>query len=253
MNQKRAKGFAPGWRMTAFTVLLLPVLCSLGGWQLQRAAEKDALYESFLARSGALPETPAALGLEADLVALPAAAEFARLRLRGDYQDGEYYLIDNQVRAGRVGYSVLQRFRDSDGVLWLVRRGFVAAEEQRGEWPSIQTPTGSQVIVATVWPDTGLVPLLRSEPEDDGWPRLRQRVDLASMAARDAGTVPAELRLESGQPGVLEPPVLNFPSGADRHRGYAVQWFALAAVLITGFVVFGLRSGRALRNESERS
>lgn len=229
---------------------MLPVLCSLGAWQLQRAVQKDALYEAFLARSGALPKPAAALGLAADMDALPAAAEFARVRLQGAYQPDEYYLIDNQVRAGAVGYSVLQRFRDAKGTLWLVRRGFVASAGPRGTFPEVPAPVGPQVILAVVWPETGLVPLLQSEPEDDGWPRLRQRVDLAVMAGRDPGTVPAELRLESGQPGVLESPVLNFPSGADRHRGYAVQWFALAAVLIAGFVVFGLRSGRAQRSES---
>jgi cytochrome oxidase assembly protein ShyY1 len=239
--------------MTAFVVLTLPVLCGLGVWQLQRAAQKDALYEAYLERSGALPESAAALGLAAGMNALPAAAEFARLRLQGSYRPGEYYLIDNQVRDRAVGYSVLQRFRDADGTIWLVRRGFVASAGPRGHLPEVPAPTGPQVILAVVWPDTGLVPLLQSEPEDDGWPRLRQRVDLAVMAGRDPRTVPAELRLESGQPGVLEPPVLNFPSGADRHRGYAVQWFALAAVLIAGFVVFGSRSGRAQRSESRTS
>ncbi|WP_308601797.1 SURF1 family cytochrome oxidase biogenesis protein [Massilia sp. Dwa41.01b] len=48
-----------------------------------------------------------------------------------------------------------------------------------------------------------------------------------------------------GQPG--ETLVRDWPlpaSGVDKHRGYAFQWYALAAMAALFFVITGFRSGR---------
>jgi len=47
------------WRITLFTLLLLPLLISLGFWQLQREDEKRALAAAF-ERQQALPPAPLA-------------------------------------------------------------------------------------------------------------------------------------------------------------------------------------------------
>lgn len=240
--------FAPGWRMSLFVLIMLPILLSLGNWQLRRGAEKEALETDYLARSGALPiDAKSLASVDRDTLA------FARLRLRGQYLPQQYYLIDNQVLDGTVGYWVLHRFESEDGRLWLVNRGFTKAAEQRAQLPAIATPTGPQTLVAIVWPDTGLVPEFGQSSAADQrpaaagsvWPQRRQRLDARAMAAEHPRGQAVELRLEYGQPGVLQPAPSAFASGADRHRGYAVQWFGLAAVLMIGFVLFGLRRPQA--------
>lgn len=232
--------FQPGWQMSVFVLVMLPTLVGLGSWQLRRGAEKEALETGYLARSGDLPLESA----EVDRVDRTAMA-FVRLRLRGTYIPDQYYLIDNQVFEGTVGYWVLHRFLTDDGRVWLVNRGFVAAGQRREQLPAVSTPSAPLVVTAVVWPDTGLQPRFGDPAIETPWPQQRQRIDVQTLAAEHPQGQPLELRLEPGQPGVLQPAPSSFASGAERHRGYAVQWFGLAAVLIIGFVVFGLRRAAA--------
>ena len=61
---------------------------------------------------------------------------------------------------------------------------------------------------------------------------------------------PEQLRWEEvavGAPAAGEVLVRNWPApdtGIDKHRGYAVQWYALAAMAALFFVITGFRSGR---------
>lgn len=222
--------------MTLFVAVMLPTLLSLGSWQLRRGAEKEALETGYLARSGDLPLASEGVG-----AVDREAMAFVRLRLQGAYLPDQYYLIDNQVLDGTVGYWVLHPFTTADDRLWLVNRGFVAAPKLRDQLPVVATPAGQLQITALIWPDTGLQPRFGQVPVAGPWPRVRQRIDARALAAEHPKGQPLELRLEPGQPGVLAAAPSSFASGAARHRGYAVQWFALAAVLMTGFVVFGLR------------
>lgn len=222
--------------MSLFVLVMLPVLLSLGSWQLRRGAEKEALETGYLARSGDLPldsRNVAAIDRE--------AMAFVRLRLQGRYLPDQYYLIDNQVHEGVVGYWVLHPFVTVDNRVWLVNRGFTPAPGPRELLPAVATPSESLQITALVWPDTGLQPRFGEIPEAGSWPRIRQRIDARTLAAEHLQGQPLELRLEPAQPGVLLAAPSSFASGAARHRGYAVQWFGLAAVLMIGFVVFGLR------------
>ncbi len=231
-----ASRFQPGLRLSLFALVFVPVLCGLGLWQLSRAAEKQALAAEYLRQAGALP-----MRVEGLVPGDPSIPAFSRLRLQGRFDGERYYLIDNQVRDGQVGYWVVHWFVTEDGGAWLLNRGFVAADPKREQWPSVDTPQDPVEVVATVWPNTGLVPLLQPEPVTATWPKRRQRMNAAAMAAEHAQGQALELRLEAGQPGVFAPAPLTIANAADRHRGYAVQWFGLAAVLIIGYVVFGLR------------
>ena len=69
-----------------------------------------------------------------------------------------------------------------------------------------------------------------------------QRLDVAKMAQRLEAAVPVEIRLEAGQIGALRAAPLTLGMQAERHEGYAVQWFALAGVLLVGYAVYGVRA-----------
>lgn len=215
--------------MTAFVVVMLPLVVVLGFWQLQRAAEMRGYQERYFDRLGMLPQTPPRSWGDAD---------FLRLRLTGAFIPGEHYLVDNKLRNGEPGYWAVSRFRCADGRVYLLNRGWLAAPASRGELPSVPTPEGTVTVVGVVWPDTGMTPLLAADPWPDQWPKRVQRLNVSRMA-RDADVVPAEIRLEAGQPGVLVAAPVDATFRPERHQGYAVQWFALAVVLLVGFVLFG--------------
>jgi len=222
--------FRPGWKMTLFTALLLPVVLSLGAWQLGRAEEKRQFEADYLDRIGALAVTP---GESVD--------DFQRIRVTGQYEPGRDFLLDNQIRDGQIGYGVVSYFRAEDGRGWLINRGFIAGDRARRSVPEIASPTGRVTLTGLVWPELGLLPVFGDNVWPADWPKLVQRVEVARMAALFENTVAVEIRLEVGQPGVFAaaPTELNMP--AAKHTGYAVQWFGLAAALSIGFAVFGFR------------
>jgi len=219
--------------MTLFVALMLPVVLGLSVWQLQRAAEKSGYEAAYYDRLGMLPDSPPAR---------PGPGHaFMRIRLRGEFVEGRHYLVDNQVRQGRPGYWIVSEFLATDGRRWLVNRGWLPAPQTREELPPLPTPDGSVDLVAVVWPDTGLVPLLAPDPWPEGWPRRVQRLDVARMAANDPAVVPVEVRLEPGQPGVYAPAPVDVDFSPQRHYGYAFQWFALGVALLIGYLIFALR------------
>lgn len=224
--------WSPGTRMTVFVAVMLPLVLSLAFWQLDRRGEKLAYEAQYFDRMGMLPVTPEPAG---------PYAPFTRLRLQGRYEPTHSFLVDNQVHQGRAGYRVVTSFADQSGRRWLVNRGWVAAAESRAQLPVFDTPEETVALVAVVWPDTGLPPLLGDDPWPTAWPKRVQRLDVAQMAARLEAAQPLEVRLEGGQPGVLAAADLGVDFNPSRHLGYAVQWFGLALALIAGYVIYGFR------------
>lgn len=215
--------------MVVLVMVMLPALLWLGSWQLERAEEKRRYEMAYLELQGMLPAVP-----PAD----PATVPFSRLKLTGRYNANRQVLLDNQVSDGRVGYWVITPFQAEDGRSWLVNRGWLAAPERRDQLPEIPVSEKTGELVAVVWPDTGLLPLLEEEHWQQGWPKRIQRLDVRALGLL-LGSEAIELRLEAGQPGVLEAAPLLIPVSYKKHTGYAVQWFLLAGVLLVGFVIYG--------------
>jgi len=231
-------GFKPGWRMTAFTAFFLPAVVALGLWQVERGAEKRAMEMDYLARLTAL---------SVPIGELTDSARFQRVKLYGSF-DHHIFFLDNQVYQGQTGYWIVQVFNEAGGKRYLVNRGFTAAPASRADLPNIQTPTGNLHLIGTVWPFTGLIPVLDADEWSQQWPKRIQRLDVARMAAA-VGAEPVEVRLEPGQPGVtIAAPFATVLSDA-KHRGYAATWFGLAFVLVAGYVFFGIKSARLTRTD----
>ena len=227
-------GFRPGIGATFGVALLCSAALGLAAWQLQRAEEKRVLQEGYVASMGGLP-------VAAEQLAGRPADEFKRVRLQGEYDLHRHFLVDNRMLGSQVGYVVVTPFLERSGVWYLVNRGWLAAPSSRLQLPWVPTPSGQLTIEAAVWPDTGLPPLLADDAWGADWPKRVQRLNVARMIRHVSASYPYELRIESSQPGALQslPTVLGF--SADRHRGYAAQWLALGALVLFGWIGFGIR------------
>ncbi len=237
--------FRPGWKMSLLVGVLVPVCVVLGGWQLQRANYKAELEAAWLEGMGALPRSEAQLlGDEtgAAQAASPAKYAFLRVRLQGSFASKRHFLIDNRTHEGAAGYQVATPFVTDTGRRFIVNRGWIAAGATRAQLPEITTPDGRVVIVGAIWPDMGRLPVFGADEWEAGWPVRVQALDLARVDALVGLDLPAEIRLERGQPGAFATQVSPVQTGAERHTGYAVQWFAVAFMLSAAFIVFGLRS-----------
>lgn len=231
--------FSPPAVPTVVAAALLLLLCSLGFWQLDRAAGKEAALVRFeAARSTLLDET--ALGRD--------PYEFARVDLVGRYDSAHQFLQDNRTYRGRSGYHVLTPLRTASHGAVLVNRGWVPADPDRNSLPEIAAPRGPVRLQGTVrLAREDLFVLGDTGYAAPGWPRVVQRVELDAMkrslgysladwlVALDPAAPNGYVREWKAAPGLTP----------DRHRGYAFQWFALAAALFSIWVAVNLkRSGR---------
>jgi cytochrome oxidase assembly protein ShyY1 len=237
------------WRITLFTLLLLPLLISLGFWQLQRAGEKAALAAAF-ERQQASP--PALLQTLVGSSAVELA--YRPVVLRGRFAAGQDLLLDNRTRSGRYGNEVLSVFALDDGALALVNRGWLPADPARRVLPDVpDVPGGSLEIRGLVYVAPGEPYLLADEPLARTWPQRIQAVEMDKIAAVvDGALFPYPVRIQSGEPGALQADWQVVNVSPAKHRGYAVQWFSMAAVLAMLYllrstnvwqVIKGFRSG----------
>ena len=229
------KRFRPGRKMSLFVVCFLPLLIFLGNWQLDRGAFKRLLEQQYVSRLTLLPVD---LDQTAPLSRRGQPLEpFTRVRVSGKFTN-ETFLLDNQISNGKTGYWVYQVFQTASSARFLVNRGFLAAASDRELLPEVPKAEEAVTIVATLWPDLGLPPIFASEPWGKKWPKRIQRRNLERMAGASKSEA-FELRLESGQPGVLVAAPFAQKLSDLTHRGYALTWFGLALALFISYLVFG--------------
>ena len=230
--------FKPTVIPTIVTVVVLVVLVSLGFWQLDRSDQKRALTTSFEARRHAAPlQIEHSQQVPAALYRAPANYMFRRAQFAGTWLS-EQFLLDNRTHQGVAGYQVVSALRLPGETIVLVNRGWLALGESRSMLPDISFESKSTSVTgyltrlgedAFVLGDTGY--------GGERWPQVVQRLELNNIAKALGGTLlPLMLLLdpESGQGFVRDwKPIYSLP--AERHLGYAFQWFALALAL---FVIY---------------
>lgn len=226
------------WRTTALTAVLFPVLVALGFWQLERADEKAALAIQQERRAAAEAVSPD------QLVDLPAEAiAYRRVRLAGVFLQAPTIFVDNQVRDGRYGHDVVSLFDDAlSGRIIMLNRGWIPGDPARQGLPAVDTPDETLELNGQVYVPPGEPYLLEPEVfETLGAEVLVQQSNSRGLRqALEPGLTaplfPWEVRLAPDQDGGFRRdwPVVNV--SPSKHRGYALQWFTMAAVLLLLFV-----------------
>lgn len=210
-----------------FSLILIPFLLWLGNWQLQRAEEKRSIVALHA-------DNQAAPRVELNTLSDSTGLQYRRVIVAGQFRASPAFVIDNKVRHGRPGYEIAQVFVPSDGSpALLVNRGWLAAPLDRRQLPELQPVVGTVRIHGALYRrlSGGLQLDDRVEPplaalQRVGW------LDVARVANwLDEPLFSYQLRLERDSPAALQtgwPVVAIYPQ---KHTGYAVQWFIMAAVL----------------------
>lgn len=218
------------------------VLAGLGLWQLERKAWKDALIESLTERLAApaidlpRPESWATLS--------PREWEFKRVKFSGAFlreQEALVYTVGSALRpdVSGAGYWVFTPARLPESGVVMVNRGFVPEGER--EPASRRERTDDLVAITGVmrWPERPGLFTPDHNPQTNVW-YLRDHAAIA--AARGLGAV-APFYIDQ-EASVLEngpragPLRVRLPNN---HLQYAITWFALAAALLTVFLVWAFR------------
>jgi surfeit locus 1 family protein len=235
--------FTPTLGPTLATLLILPVLLALGFWQLDRARQKEALQRAFESHRH-LPSVP----LTSVNVSDPAS-RYRKVTVQGRYDRGHQILLDNQVVDGQPGYDVFTPLQVV-GEDWaiLVNRGWVPLGESRQKLPDIaiaDTQVSIQGRIAQ--PANPALRLGDARSDVLAWPQVVQYLDYKQVAqALGYPLAPAVILLDPALKGGYRrqwhPQFAGF--GPQRHQGYAVQWFALAVVLVIIYIAVNTRRCR---------
>ena len=236
MTLAAVRSFIP----TTAAVLAIAIFSWLGLWQLDRAGEKERRRGAFAVRTNDAP-----ILLNQRLSTMPTEIDpdwwrYRRIEVAGEALDGRQYLLDNRTRNGVAGYHVYLPMRAAglDDVV-LVNRGWVKTGPSRERRPDVALDTSALVVSGIV--DHPRHPLLLG---DDGyagssWPKVVQRIDL-DKTAHDLKrpVLPFVVLMDASQPhGFVREWAPYLGIGPDRHRGYAFQWFSLAAAVAVVWIV----------------
>jgi cytochrome oxidase assembly protein ShyY1 len=226
------------WRLTLFSVLLCPFLISLGFWQLDRAEEKrllSAQYKQRVAQSPLSLEQAVSGGLNNI-----ATVRDRRIQFVGEATKDAYLLLDNQLHNGRFGYEVIA-FIQAGAYRVPVNLGWVAGDPARRALPSINLPLGLREWRGRVYAPREGAYLLADEAPPPTLPAVIQTYEPQEYAAALPSVLSGPIatfvvRIDEAHPAafVADWPVVN--QSAEKHTGYAVQWFTMAAVLLVAFL-----------------
>jgi surfeit locus 1 family protein len=221
----------PAMAVAAVAGMIIMVL--LGNWQTRRAEEKLALQQRLDART----QGPVLL-LTSDAV-VAVDYQYARVAVRGEFSPQRTVFVDNRVLKGLPGYHVVTPLRIGGSDMYvLVNRGWIALGPSRTQLPEVVTPSGELVLqgIAVIPPEH----VFELGPEQDGV--VVQHLSVSKIAKRMGLKLqPIVLQQTSNTPDGLAR-VWNRPdAGADTNRAYALQWYAMAALIAALYTTLNVR------------
>lgn len=248
------KMFSRAWRLTTLLVLLGTAVCiRLGVWQLDRLEQRrafNAQVESMRAAS--------VLNLNKELPADIASMEWRAVTVSGEYDFENQVALRNRYHEEQYGYHLITPLlfnssaslasSGSGQAAVLVDRGWIPADS---DWRAFDEPgpvtvTG-QIRLGQSKPAFGGV--ADAPPGEDGKLEVWNNLDVEKMSAQFPYPILGVYIQPNAEEGDVTPPIPYQPEielTEGPHFGYALQWFAFAAILFIGYPFY-------LRKQDERT
>ena len=222
------------WLLTLAALLVAGSTYALGQWQLQRAAQKEAIQAAINAKNSL-----DALDTKALLAVKNIVSEIYRPAvLRGVWQSAHTVYLDNRPMNGRSGFWIVTPLLlQGTSQVILVQRGWAPRNfSDRMRLPEVSTSTELVTVEGRIAPPPSK--LYEFKGTDSG--RIRQNIDLNDFGKETGLALLKEasvLQIGAASEGLLR----DWPApslGVDKHYGYAFQWFGLCALVIFLYVWF---------------
>ena len=231
--------FQPKLILSLLVAGLLGLFLSLGTWQLSRASEKRNLLQTLNTHT------------REGITDLPTNVQnfehwrHRKVRVTGRFDHNHQFLLDNQIRRGRVGVQVLTplRIANKDRAV-LVERGWLPMGPDRAKLPAVAVETELTSLVGTVYvPYKEGLRLGPIDAQQESWPRLVQYMDFEEMSDRlGYALLPLTIRLDPNHPQGYLREWASIPLFTpDRHIAYAIQWYSLAAVVLVIYLALSFK------------
>ncbi|OAN38299.1 hypothetical protein A4X16_02580 [Microbacterium sp. H83] len=225
------------WSVYVLIAIGFAVACAfLSYWQFERnenRAEQIALVEkNYDADPVPLQDL---IGADGELA---AGDVWHPVVLEGEYLPDEQLLVRNRPRGGTSAFEVLVPFRDSDGRILIVDRGWVPPGD--GDSPdAVPAPPSGQVeVVVRVRPGEQAPASGRGAPEGQvptiHLPAIAELVD-GDVITSAYGQIVSESPSGDGALGTFDSPT----DDPGPHLSYAIQWilFALMGFIFIGYII----------------
>ncbi|GAC17961.1 SURF1 family protein [Paraglaciecola arctica] len=226
---------------TLVTFVCVVIMFALGNWQLQRAEEKTQrlLTLDIAAKTAQINLQQVLRSNLNEMLDMP-------INFEGAADASRYFLLDNKIHKGRVGYQVLVPMQTKSGIV-IANFGWVAATNSRSILPNIQINGENAPYAGVVSLPLNNAMVKETALIDGQWPKVLQQTDLKVIQQHyNQDVLPFVVLLNpqetssyvrNWQPVVMAP---------EKHLAYAVQWFLLGFAALVVFVI-------AQRNKLKRN
>lgn len=226
--------FAPKWQITIIALLAIIFLSYLGFWQLQRAHEKKEMLarEASLAQNAPLQWSPGGTHPQ----------QYQNVTVEGHYLP-TVLLLDNQHHLHQFGYHVITPLQINADKVVLIDRGWVAGDLNRNKLPNVsQPPQPRQITGQVYYPSTKNRALGQILEKKAANLAIVELIDIKIISQfLHKSVYPFIIRLDKREPyGYLrEWAIVSMPP--ERHIAYALQWFAMAFVILVIFISLNMK------------
>lgn len=223
------------------TVLLVALGVALGQWQDRRGAEKTRTQAMLTERAAAAPVV-----LDGTLRD-PAAMEWRRVSVTGEFVGQWPIFLNNRPIDGKVGFYLVMPFKIAGSSRQvLVARGWLPRYTgEHDRLPPFATPAGTVVVQGVARRALGNIMQL-GEPTPLAPKAIVQNLAVADYASAAKVEVQPFFIEQTTAIDAGDQLVRNWPApalGVEKHQGYAFQWYALAVMAFLFFVITGFRRG----------
>jgi len=224
------------WLVLLAAVVVALITARLGWWQLDRAAQKNALHAA-MAQQQALPP----LGL-AELARdeAGAAEQYHRaVRLQGAWLPQQTVYLENRQMNARVGFYAITPLLLTDGTAVLVQRGWWPRDLlDRSKVLAPAAPAGPVQLLGRIAPSPSR--LYEFDAQAQGV--IRQNLEVSAFASeRNLPLRPLTVVQLDAQPAPNDGLMREWPQPASdvhKHYGYAFQWFSLSLLSLGLYLWF---------------
>lgn len=244
------------WVVLAVGTVVVAALCLFAGqWQWNRHVNREALIatvvENFDAPAASLSQFVATPGQE-----LNPDDEWRTVTVSGNYRQQDTVLLRNRPVESTAGFHVLVPFESSDGLVFVVDRGFVPMGSDGAEPESVPAPPeGTITLTARLQPDeaasTRGAPAGQTQAINTSQV-LQEGANGAEWASGNTTNVYLALLEENPRPNQRLHGLPKPSTDPGSHLSYTFQWVVFAVGAVGGFLVL-LRRERsaAIRRRQE--
>lgn len=231
----RLENKLPAWLPYLIGAVLVAQFAGLGAWQISRGLEKRAERQLFEGETGFASWHD---GME--------VRPFQRIKATGNYDAGHQVLLENIILDSRNGFYVITPLADlRDEPVLLVNRGWIERTGDTIDPARLEVPDARMTVRGRVGrlPRAGMK-MGGAFAGGGDWPRYAVYPSYEEVAAQLGRPVqPFVLLMDRGEAHGFLRQWVPTEFGPGKHFGYALQWFAMGAVL-SGLLIWNHRKRR---------